>query len=133
MPPLDFYDVDSFTETADRIQAKLRLHPEHAIFKGHFPHHPVVPGVCMMQIMKELTEKKMDHSVRIAKASLLKFLTMIDPRSHSVIQAEIHYRKNDRQVLISGKLFFEELVFMKCEMELKTQPLFPAASLNGHE
>lgn len=30
----------------------------HKIFEGHFPGQPVLPGVCQIQLIKELLEKK---------------------------------------------------------------------------
>ena len=41
----DFYTVVSTVNEADKIQAILKINPEHAIFNGHFPGQPVIPGV----------------------------------------------------------------------------------------
>ena len=114
----DFYTIDSLVKTGERIQASLSLQEAHPIFEGHFPRHPVVPGVCMMQMIKELVEKNESRPLQIRRAAQLKFLTMIDPRRHPVIFADILCRQNESQVKISGRLFYEEVVFMKCEMDL---------------
>ena len=68
--------------------------------------------------IKELVEKNESRPLQIRRAAQLKFLTMIDPRRHPVIFADILCRQNESQVKISGRLFYEEVVFMKCEMDL---------------
>ena len=119
----DFYTIDTLTKNGERIQASLSLHENHPIFEGHFPRHPVVPGVCMMQIIKELVEKNESRPLRIRRAAQLKFLTMIDPRRHPVIFADILCRESEAHVKISGRLFFEDTVFMKCDMDLAAQEI----------
>ena len=54
----DFYTLQSSEkEENGRFIAKITLNKDHDIFNGHFPGNPVTPGVCMMQIVKELTEE----------------------------------------------------------------------------
>ena len=42
---------------------QVMLNPQHAIYNGHFPQQPVVPGVCMLQIIKECIEKIQQDSL----------------------------------------------------------------------
>ena len=54
----NFYKVthsEHINETDWVVQ--VMLNPQHAIYSGHFPQQPVVPGVCMLQIIKECVEK----------------------------------------------------------------------------
>jgi len=40
--------VDKIDDSNYKIQ--IELDSTHAIFQGHFPANPIMPGVCMMQI-----------------------------------------------------------------------------------
>jgi 3-hydroxyacyl-[acyl-carrier-protein] dehydratase len=42
---------------------------------------PIVPGVCMMQMAKELIEFRYGKKTRIIKAANLKFLSILNPQS----------------------------------------------------
>ena len=39
---------------ADHLGATVRLLPESAVYRGHFPGYPITPGVCLVQIALEL-------------------------------------------------------------------------------
>ncbi len=49
------------------ISAMLDINKDCDIFKGHFPGHPVVPGACMLQIVKDVLEEALKVSVRLKK------------------------------------------------------------------
>jgi len=54
----DFYKIISLEKTAEsKYLAMILINEEHEVFQGHFPGNPIMPGVCMMQIIKELTEQ----------------------------------------------------------------------------
>ena len=61
------------------INSTIVFNQDHSIFKGHFPDLPVVPGVCMIQIIKELTEKYLKKHITLKSASNTKFLKVINP------------------------------------------------------
>ena len=52
----DFFYLRSSTHSNEIINAQLQLNPAHRVFEGHFPGQPVVPGVCMVQMIKEILE-----------------------------------------------------------------------------
>ncbi|MBK7285755.1 MAG: hypothetical protein IPI95_00850 [Flavobacteriales bacterium] len=45
------YTVTRTVQEGDRITASVHLDEHHAVFKGHFPDRPVMPGVCTLQIV----------------------------------------------------------------------------------
>lgn len=104
----DFFTID----TLENGNATLRLNPAHRIFDGHFPGQPVVPGVCMMQMMKEILETMLGQETRLISAASAKFLAMIDPRQTPVVQAELAIR-TDSDIVLEGRLFWEGTTFLK--------------------
>lgn len=76
----DLYQTISFEQTADgKHQAVITVNPKHEIFNGHFPGNPVMPGVCMMQIIKELTERAIGSGLILSTMSNVKFMALINP------------------------------------------------------
>jgi 3-hydroxyacyl-[acyl-carrier-protein] dehydratase len=110
----DFYILGSISAESQTVKALLELNPAHQIFEGHFPGQPVVPGVCMMQMVKETVETVMGKKTRLIRADYAKFLAMIDPRKHALISLELTYtisEKNEIDILAS--LFYESIIFFK--------------------
>jgi 3-hydroxyacyl-[acyl-carrier-protein] dehydratase len=109
-----FYTIQSIQASGDAIHARLEINPVHPIFDGHFPSTPVVPGVCMIQMVKEITESVIGKTTRLVKSDQAKFLSVIDPRINTIIQAELKYKMDERgEIQAVGSLFYNETVFLK--------------------
>ena len=83
------YTITSFESHKDELAAEVQLNKDHEIFKGHFPDQPVLPGVCMMQIVKELTEQCTGKRLFLNDVAQCKFLSMIDPEKAPLLQIHI--------------------------------------------
>ena len=110
----DFYIIDSFQNEDNHVSVVLELDAAHEIFAGHFPQQPVVPGVCMMQIIKEITEQAVDYPLNLVRADEMKFLAIIDPLKNTTIRAELKYTEdNDGKVFVTASLLKDELIHFK--------------------
>lgn len=77
------------------INATLELNKKNEIFTGHFPGEPLLPGACMLQMVKEVLESTLNMPIRLKKADQIKFLGIIDPGINNILQATITYRSAD--------------------------------------
>jgi 3-hydroxyacyl-[acyl-carrier-protein] dehydratase len=110
----NFFNIINLTETGFEINAELEINGGHKIFEGHFPGQPVVPGVCMMQIVKEVLEQVLHQKTDLIKAHEMKFLAIIDPRQNNLIHATIKYAVEENgNLMVSATLFKDELVHFK--------------------
>jgi 3-hydroxyacyl-[acyl-carrier-protein] dehydratase len=66
-------------EEGSGIIAEIELDPGHPLFKGHFPGNPILPGVCTVQIIRELLEQSINKSIRMTKAGNIKYLGFVNP------------------------------------------------------
>jgi 3-hydroxyacyl-[acyl-carrier-protein] dehydratase len=114
----DLYIVQSLNDSENKIEASVLLMADHAIFKGHFPGQPVLPGVCMMEMISEITGSVFKRDFRISGGTMTKFLRMIDPEKNPVIHLEIKYQPEQELVITNGKIFFETETFMKFQLNL---------------
>jgi 3-hydroxyacyl-[acyl-carrier-protein] dehydratase len=112
--------VKDYSAEGSEIKATLELDENHSIFKGHFPGQPVVPGVCMMQSVKELVERHVKHKLVVAEADNMKFLSVIDPRINKLINATISVSDKDSVLSINASLFAEKVTFFKLKATLNT-------------
>lgn len=110
----NLYTIEHTEIDANTIRATLVINASHEIFKGHFPEVPVLPGVCMVQCMKELIETTFTIKSVIDKADTIKFLSMLNPVETNRLDAEIHIReKNESQIVFQASLKSEERFLLK--------------------
>ena len=93
------YKITSLSRQEGSIEAALKINADNAIFKGHFPNQPVLPGACMLHMLKEVLETALDASLRMKKADTIKFLTLIDPLQQGVLQLTVAYKPADNNEL----------------------------------
>ena len=106
------YTIQNITEENNTIEAIIELDEHHAIFQGHFPGQPVLPGVCMLQMTKEILEIFFNYKVQLSKADDIRFLSMIQP-SGADPEFFIQYSYKDPLLNIAAKITVNEVVCCK--------------------
>lgn len=116
----DFFTINETVRSETEIWAELLINSNHKIFEGHFPNQPVVPGVCMMQMIKEILETVIDHQINLVQAADMKFLAVINPLENNLIHASIKYATDETGAInMVASLFKDELVHFKCKAKLQ--------------
>ena len=110
----NFFTVISIqTETAS-VKAVLEINAAHRIFDGHFPGIPVVPGVCMMQMVKEIVEDVFGRDTKLVKAEHMKFLTVINPQENKTIRLDLSYSTPEKgKIIVVATLFNDDITYFK--------------------
>lgn len=109
----NFYFIELKTQQEDNIAATISLNPEHEIFKGHFPGKPVVPGVCMIQIVKELLEEHSGEPLLFTKGNQIKFLQLLIPQKDELIDVNIQWKTIDEGLQTTADFKKEGNVILK--------------------
>ncbi|MGB4844893.1 MAG: 3-hydroxyacyl-ACP dehydratase [Ferruginibacter sp.] len=116
----DFFTINDKVTSETEIWAELFINADHKIFEGHFPNQPVVPGVCMMQMIKEIYENITGKATNLIQAAELKFLSVINPRENNLVHATIKIASGENGIVnINASIFKDELVHFKCKMQLQ--------------
>ena len=89
-----FYDIQSFTHdepgpSSQKYHAVVSLRNTHPIYLGHFPGNPVVPGVCQIQMIRELVETAVKQPLTLTESDNIKFLLMINPQINPILEFNI--------------------------------------------
>jgi 3-hydroxyacyl-[acyl-carrier-protein] dehydratase len=111
----DFYIINSLENIdAQRYVANIRLNKDHEVFSGHFPGNPVTPGVCMMQIIKELTQEVVDTPLTMKSASNIKFMALINPEVNPELKLELDITlADDNTIKVKNTSYFDDTVVLK--------------------
>lgn len=108
------YEISEFAAEDESFSATITFDAGHAIFKGHFPGQPVVPGVCLIHIVKAIANMIAGEKVQLAKASNVKFLQLIDPRKNAEVIIEGKWLKGETgSMSISATISANENNFFK--------------------
>ncbi|WP_292010153.1 3-hydroxyacyl-ACP dehydratase [Chryseobacterium sp.] len=115
MPTLitDFYTLQSYEKAGNSFIAHISLNREHDIFKGHFPGNPVTPGVCMMQIVKELAEEFSGFPLFLQSASNVKFMAIINPFETPDLKLQLDIEDTGNNVKVKNTTSFGETIALK--------------------
>ena len=111
----DFYKILSEEKISDsKHNVTILVNEKHEIFKGHFPGNPIMPGVCMIQIIKELTEKITQKTLMIQTLSNVKFMALINPENNPELRLELDITiTEDDLVKVKNTTYFNDTVALK--------------------
>jgi len=109
----DLFTFTDLQEEGNIVRTIIGLNPSHAIFAGHFPGQPVLPGACMMQMVKEVLAAYLGKPIKLVSASDLKFLAVVDPAENNPIQMEIKVLPENDKIRVDAKLLDNATVLFK--------------------
>lgn len=91
----NLYKIISKEEVNSIFNYTVELNPSCVIYQAHFPGEPITPGVCIVQIGKEVIEDLLleqsseSRRLEIIKAKNMKFLSVISPNETPILTYQI--------------------------------------------
>lgn len=117
----DFYKILELQCIDNNIRAEIELNPNHAVYEGHFPNKPILPGVCMIYMAKQIIERALNLPILVEGMNSCKFLKMLDPHVHGKLQFSIDLGdevEGRTKILVSGKCGDDEFIKVKGQIQL---------------
>jgi 3-hydroxyacyl-[acyl-carrier-protein] dehydratase len=117
----NFYEIKSKEagEDSGTFDFQIKVNSSHPIFKGHFPDNPVMPGVCMMQIIKEITEEIIHSKLFMQKCANVKFMALINPEINPVLQLQLNISQVEEIVKVKSTTKFNDTIALKMSAEYR--------------
>jgi len=109
----DFYTCQDVIRNDADFSAVIIFNAGHDIFKGHFPGHPVAPGVCMMEIVKELLQQQTGKKLMLHTAGNVKFLQLITPDSQPLLN--LQWKENENGYSVNATFRSESSFLFKLD------------------
>ena len=109
----NFFTYTNTQREGNAITTDIALNAGHEIFKGHFPNQPIVPGVCMMQMVKEVVEGSLAKNTKLLKADDLKFLAFVTPEQDKLIQMELKLIIDAERIKVDARMLDGATVLFK--------------------
>ncbi|GHT09319.1 3-hydroxyacyl-ACP dehydratase [Bacteroidia bacterium] len=118
----DFYILKQASGEGTDFEYVISLHKEHFIYKAHFPGNPITPGVCIIQLCKELMEQQTGETLFLHKIHNVKFLSVIDPRMVDTVRVSFSKISTvEDGYKFSALVHWETAQFAKLSLFLKRQ------------
>ena len=115
MPITGLYTLNDFQyPEKDAVLAKIKLNGQHEIFKGHFPGRPVLPGVCLLNIITDLLTEATKEKQFLKSADFVKFINLVQPEINTYIYVQLSkISETEEGLKLEASAFFENTVFLK--------------------
>lgn len=84
-----FTDIDNYLAEEGHYAFRAGLDTSHPVYLGHFPGHPVLPGVCTLQLVRECLNRGTGCKFRYAAIRECKFLGMVVPGESGPLEIDI--------------------------------------------
>ena len=112
-----FYFIEQVDSTESEVHATVRIDPEHVILKAHFPEQAVVPGVCMMEMIKDILSTSQKKPMSMIQASVIKFLTLFTPQQTTEVRIHLLLKPKENILSCDATIRYGDTVFMKCKAD----------------
>ncbi len=77
----DFYTIDQLAVSDEgKLEAHVTLNTNHEIYNGHFPGQPILPGVCLIEMVRGIVSGHLQQSLFFQGADQIKFMNIVDPQ-----------------------------------------------------
>lgn len=112
----DLYNIVGRSVEGDTMLFTIEINSNHEVLKGHFPSMPVMPGVCLLLIIKQLSMSVIGMPLSYSRIKECKFISAILPDKCNVVDIKMSVSKEDND---SYKLISEVVCEGKIAVKLK--------------
>lgn len=109
----DLYVIRDIRTSPKGFDADISFDETHAIYAAHFPGNPITPGVCMLEVLKQLLEKQVAATLFMKTVKNIKFLQVIVPNREQYVSYCVQYLQSETEVSATVSIQTEAVVFAK--------------------
>ena len=110
----DFYSVKEKHVIEKGFEVDIVLNSNHLIFACHFPNKKITPGVCIIQICKELLMDHLKLDLLFKYSKNIKFLNIIDPTIDNIVRFKFLFIDiNEDNIKVEIIIQNNDIVFTK--------------------
>ncbi|MCC8176353.1 MAG: hydroxymyristoyl-ACP dehydratase [Bacteroidales bacterium] len=112
------YKIEAKETLADgEARVSLVLLPDCPIYEAHFPGQPITPGVCIIQMVKEMAEGFVGQELSIPLLKNAKFLQVITPNG-LILSALFHIAKSENDTYkIKAEIIDDKVTYAKLSLQ----------------
>ena len=115
-----FFTINHFTDVENGRTYHITLHGTHPIFLAHFAGNPIMPGACIVQLIKELSVDYFDSNFFVSAVKNMKFLQGISPLEAPEIIVQLSFTQQDSErYAVAAILKNDDKIFTKSTLSLK--------------
>ncbi len=96
------YTIQVIASDNAHIKAEVHLDIAHNVFNGHFPSQKVLPGVTMIEMIKDILRQATGSQYALSKGSNIKFLKVVDPEKNSTLTFDIAIASAEQGLKVSA-------------------------------
>ena len=116
-----FFTILSSENTESGRTCRIALNASHPIFQAHFAGNPIMPGACIVQMIKELTADYFDRTFFVCAVKNMKFLHAINPLESLEISVILSFaQQENNRISVSTVLSNADMVFVKSGLTLSS-------------
>ena len=114
-----FFSIIEATDMENGRTYRLSLNASHPIFQAHFAGNPIMPGACVVQLIKELTSDYFGRKFFTCTVKNMKFLHAINPLESPDISVRLTFLQQEAgRLSVSAVLNNDDIVFSKSTLFL---------------
>jgi 3-hydroxyacyl-[acyl-carrier-protein] dehydratase len=111
----DFFSV--IETSPDKRDYLVSLNPRHEIYRDHFPGNPVTPGVCIIQMIKELASLYTGRELFMRQASKIRYFKVINPTEHERINVSLDIVSSENNCKVAATVSSSENTFARLSLD----------------
>jgi 3-hydroxyacyl-[acyl-carrier-protein] dehydratase len=112
----DFFEVLN----VDKTEYSIRLNSGHSIYRDHFPGNPITPGVCILQMVKELVAENLACPLFLQKIAKVRYFKAINPVDNAEISISLNISGKEGAYNVSATVFSDDVVFSQLSLWYST-------------
>ena len=118
-----FFKIKETIDFENGRTYRLSLNASHPIFQAHFAGNPIMPGACVVQMIKELASDYYDRFFFTCSVKNMKFLRAINPLESPEISVQLTFIQQEANrisiaaILNNGDIIFSKstLILVSCQ------------------
>jgi 3-hydroxyacyl-[acyl-carrier-protein] dehydratase len=115
----NFFTIENQNIALAKAEYRIKLNLNHFIFKAHFPDNPITPGVCIVQIVKEIYSYQTNKTFFLNKIKNMKFSRPVIPTENEQITVMISNSSEDNKThKLKVEIIDNDILFTKMNMIL---------------
>ena len=111
------YNIIDKETVGDVTTYTVSLIPSCIIYAAHFPEMPITPGVCQIQMTKELLENYLNRKLTITGVKNAKFVSVLTPGDKPIRVSLSKIKHEDNQFKVQAVIADDETTYAKLSLQ----------------